>query len=65
VNEAYWTLCVQVTRLLTNHAPIEEYCHCFFPQEEKTCSEMNACSYGQAQLEIHDHVLYDCVRYNE
>jgi len=50
------------TGLLTNHVP---YCHCFFPQEENTCSEINACPCGQAQLEIHDHVLYDCVRYNE
>jgi len=30
-------LCMRATRTITNHAPIGEYCLCFFPREEFSC----------------------------
>jgi len=41
--------CARVTRLTTNHAPIGEYCCHFFPREDNTYPEINACPYGMAQ----------------
>jgi len=38
-------------RLITNHAPIGEYCHCFFPYKKNACPEMNVCPCGEAKLE--------------
>ena len=36
-----------------------------FPREEYACPNMNGCPCKEAQLETCDHVIYDCVRYNE
>ena len=47
------SLCAQVTRLITNHAPIGKYRKRFFPNEPTSCP----C--GQAPLETRDHILYD------
>jgi len=57
------TLCAHLTRLITNHAPTGEYRRRFFPHEENTSPNMNACLCGLADLETWDHILYECRRF--
>ena len=52
------SLCVHVTRAITNHAPISEYRLRFFPREEFKCP----C--GLYPIESRRHILYDCKRFN-
>ena len=53
------SLCTQVTRLITNHAPIGEYRIRFFPNEPSSC----LC--GQAPLKTRDHILHNYERYQQ
>ena len=52
------SLCVHVTRAITNHAPIWEYRLRFFPREEFKCP----C--GLYPIETWRHILFDCRRFN-
>jgi len=51
-------LYTRATRAIINHAPIEEYQLCFFPQEEFKCS----CKLYP--IKTCYHILYKCRRYN-
>jgi len=59
LNTSVYPPCAQVTRLITNHAPIGEHRKRFFPNEP------TACPCGQAPLETRDHILYNCERYKQ
>ena len=52
-------LCARATRAITNHAPIGEYQLRFFPNEEFNCP----C--GLYPIEMRQHILYECKRFNE
>ena len=52
-------LYTRATRALTNHAPIGEYRLQFFPNEEFSCP----C--GLYPIEIRQHILRKCRRFNE
>ena len=52
------SLCAQVMRAITNHAPIGEYRLRFFPREEFKCP----CSVYP--IESRRHILHDCSRFN-
>jgi len=52
------SLCVRMTRAITNHAPIGEYRLKFFPREEFKC----LCDVYP--IESRRHILYDCSRFN-
>ena len=52
------SLCMKVTRAITNHTLTREYCLRFFPKENFSCS------YGQYSIEIRHYILYKCRRYN-
>jgi len=52
------SLCGRATRAITNHAPIGEYCLCFFPNEDFSCP----C--GNYPKESRCHILHDCRRFN-
>jgi len=52
-------LCARATRVITNHAPISEYCLHFFPREEFSC----LC--GLHSIEMRCYILYECRRFNE
>ena len=51
-------VCAHTTRAITNHAPIEEYCLRFFPNEDFKCS----C--GNYPIESRRHILHNCTRFN-
>jgi len=53
------TLCVQVIRAITNHAPIREYYLRFFQRESFECP----CS--NYPIELRCHILHECKRYNK
>jgi len=46
-------------KAITNYAPIREYHLCFFPKEEFSY----LC--GLYPIEIRQHILYKCRRFNE
>jgi len=52
------SLCTRTTRAIVNHAPIGEYCLCFFPNEDFSCP----CS--DYLIESRHHILHDCRRFN-
>ena len=49
---------MQVTRAITNHAPIGEYRLRFFPREEFKCP------YDMYPIKSRRHILHDCSRFN-
>ena len=51
-------LCMQATRVITNHAPTGKYRLIFFPREKFKCS----CSLYP--IESRHHILYECGRFN-
>ena len=51
-------LCARASRAIVNYAPIGEYCLRFFPQEEFKCP----CR--QYLIEMRQHILYECRRFN-
>ena len=53
------TLCARATRVIMNHAPIEEYWLRFFPNKEFSC----LCSLYY--IELRQHILYECRRFNK
>ena len=53
------SLCTRMTRLITNHTPIDDYKTRFFPNENLLCP----C--GSGQIETRVHILHKCTRYNE
>ena len=52
------SLYTRATRAITNHAPIGEYCLCFFPNKDFSCP----C--GNYPIESRCHILHDCRRFN-
>ena len=52
-------LCARATRVITNHAPIEEYCLKFFLDEDFSY----LC--GLYPIETRRHILHECRRFNE
>jgi len=52
------SLYAQATRAITNYAPIGEYRLIFFPREGFKCS----C--GLYPIELRQHILHDCRRFN-
>ena len=52
------SLCMYVTRAITNHAPIGKYKLRFFSSEEPKC----LC--GNYPIKSRRHILYDCTRFN-
>ena len=52
-------MCMCITRLITNHAPISEYGLRFFPKE------LFACTYGDYSIETRRHILFDYTWYNK
>ena len=51
-------LCMGAIRAIVNHASIEEYHLCFFPNKDFGC----LC--GNYLIESKHHILYDCRRFN-
>ena len=47
-------MCAYMTRLIMNHASIDEYRLRFFPKEHFTCM------YGDYPIETRRHILFDC-----
>ena len=52
------SLCVRVTRAITNHASIGKYCLRFFSRQNFSCP------YGSYPIELRQHILHECKRYN-
>ena len=52
-------LSTKATRAITNHAPIEEYCLCFFPKEPFKCS----CDAYLIESRNHVHHCKRCNKY--
>ena len=52
------SLCVHVTRAITNHAPIREYHLRFFPDKDFSCPCNNY------PIESRRHILHECKRFN-
>jgi len=53
------SMCVHITRLITNHAPIGEYRLMFFPKE------LFVCMCGDYPIEMRRHILFNCVQYKK
>jgi len=53
------SLCARATRAITNHAPIGEYCLCFFPRKEFSC----LC--GLHPIEMRYYILHKYRRFNK
>ena len=53
------SICVQITRSITNHAPIDEYRLRFFLQESI------ACPYRNYLIKTKRHILFKCPRYSK
>jgi len=51
-------LYARVTRAIVNHAPIREYCLCFFSTEDFSCL------YSNYPIEIRHHILYEYRKFN-
>ena len=52
-------MCAHITRLITNHAPTDEYQLRLFPKESF------AYIYREYSIEIRRYILFDCVRYKK
>ena len=52
------SLCMHMTRAITNHAPIGEYRLRFFPDKDFSCSCNNY------PIELKRHILHKCKRFN-
>ena len=52
------SLYMRATRAIINYASIEEYCLCFFPNEDFSCP----C--GNYLAESRCHILHNCMRFN-
>jgi len=53
------SLCVCLTRVITNHSPIGEYRLMFFPKE------FIACPYSNYPIETRRHILLNCLCYTK
>ena len=51
------SLCIYITRLITNHTPIDKYKLKFFP------NKLYTCLYGNFSIKIRSHILYKYVQY--
>jgi len=52
------SLCAHAIRAITNHAPIDEYCLRFVPNEDFKCP----C--GNYPIKLRRHILHECMRFN-
>ena len=53
------SLCIYITRAITNHASISEYYFRFFPEESFAC----LCS--DYPIETRNHILHECKQYRK